>query len=413
MDSPTVAPFSAYQRMVLLGLGGLLFTVVLDFMLLPALSSTLLDELSLSTSQFGWVASAYAFSAGISALLSSGFADRFDRKKYLLFFYLGFLSGIVLCGLATSYMLLFLGRIITGIFGGVVASIAYAIITDLFKADQRGRAMGMLQVAFATSLVGGLPLTLYLSSQLSWHWAYAFVFLIGFSFMLWLIFFLRPLTLHLNQAEKKSSWQHLYGTLLNHRHALVFINNTFIVFADVLFMTFFAAYCTHNLGITEDELPILYGISGLTTLISGPLLGQLADRIGQLRVFVGGTVLAILMVGIYTIIKDVVLWPLIIIQSLLFIGITARMVTSVALATLVPATDKRGAFMSIDASIQQLAAGLAAVLAGWVVYEAADGQLQNFNQIGWLVGIFMVISAVLMRRIHRMLQAARSKSSHL
>lgn len=85
MSTTAIVPFTAYQRLVLLGLGGLLFTVVPDFMLLPALSSTLLNAFSLSTARFGLVASVYAFSAGISALISSGFADRFDRKKYLLF----------------------------------------------------------------------------------------------------------------------------------------------------------------------------------------------------------------------------------------------------------------------------------------------------------------------------------------
>ncbi|MDF9800843.1 putative MFS family arabinose efflux permease [Catalinimonas alkaloidigena] len=85
MSTTAIVPFTAYQRLVLLGLGGLLFTVVPDFMLLSALSSTLLNAFSLSTARFGLVASVYAFSAGISALISSGFADRFDRKKYLLF----------------------------------------------------------------------------------------------------------------------------------------------------------------------------------------------------------------------------------------------------------------------------------------------------------------------------------------
>ncbi|MDF9797929.1 putative MFS family arabinose efflux permease [Catalinimonas alkaloidigena] len=112
-----------------------------------------------------------------------------------------------------------------------------------------------------------------------------------------------------------------------------FFNNTSIVFADVLFMTFFAAYCTNNLGIAEDELPILYGISGLTSLLCGPLLGQLADRIGQLAVFSGGTFVAISMVHVYIYVQQMVLWPLMIIHSLLFVGITARMVSSAAMAT--------------------------------------------------------------------------------
>jgi predicted MFS family arabinose efflux permease len=49
------------------------------------------------------VVSAYAFSAGASGLLTAGFADRYDRKKLLLFFYTGFILGTVWCGLAQSF----------------------------------------------------------------------------------------------------------------------------------------------------------------------------------------------------------------------------------------------------------------------------------------------------------------------
>ena len=61
--------------------------------------------------QFGVAVSAYAFSAGISGILAAGFADRFDRKRILLFFYVGFTLGTALCAFAPNYHLLLLGRI--------------------------------------------------------------------------------------------------------------------------------------------------------------------------------------------------------------------------------------------------------------------------------------------------------------
>ncbi len=115
--------FSNYQKLLLFVLSCLLFTIVLDFMLLPALSAVLLPELELTTKEFGWVVSAYTFSAGTSAFVASGYADQFDRKRFLMFFYSGFLVGLLLCTQAHSYAALFAARIITGIFGGVVGTI--------------------------------------------------------------------------------------------------------------------------------------------------------------------------------------------------------------------------------------------------------------------------------------------------
>jgi MFS family permease len=113
--------------------------------------------LSISTKQFGLVVSAYAFSAGLSGFLTAGFADRFDRKKLLLVFYTGFVAGTIFCGLAPDYPTLLVARIVTGLFGGVVGSISFAILADVFPMQMRGRAMGIVQTAFAASQIAGIP----------------------------------------------------------------------------------------------------------------------------------------------------------------------------------------------------------------------------------------------------------------
>src|SRR5436190_18948739 len=141
-------PFLPYQKLVIALLAITQFTVILDFMVISPLGDFLMKSLDLQPNQFGLVVSAYAFSAGISGLLTAGFADKFDRKKLLLFFYAGFIIGTMMCGLAHSYFMLLIARIITGLFGGVIGSISMAIVTDLFPIEQRGRVMGFMQMGF-------------------------------------------------------------------------------------------------------------------------------------------------------------------------------------------------------------------------------------------------------------------------
>src|SRR5213083_1218147 len=131
--------FAPYQVLVIVLLALTQFTVVLDFMVMSPLGDMLMKSMDLTTSQFGFAVSAYAFSAGISGLLTAGFADRFDRKKLLLFFYIGFIAGTLFCGLSNSYPLLIAARILTGLFGGVIGSISLAIVADLFSLQQCGR----------------------------------------------------------------------------------------------------------------------------------------------------------------------------------------------------------------------------------------------------------------------------------
>ena len=95
--------FSRYQKFVIAILAFLQFSIILDFMIISPLGAMVMPALHISPQQFGLAVSSYAFSAGASGLLAAGFADRFDRKRLLLFFYAGFILGTLLCALATTY----------------------------------------------------------------------------------------------------------------------------------------------------------------------------------------------------------------------------------------------------------------------------------------------------------------------
>src|ERR1700678_4481962 len=100
---PIKLTFSSYQKFVVGMLAFLQFTIILDFMIISPLGAMVMPALHISTHQFGLAVSSYAFSAAISGIAAAGFADRFDRKRLLLFFYGGFILGTALCALAPSY----------------------------------------------------------------------------------------------------------------------------------------------------------------------------------------------------------------------------------------------------------------------------------------------------------------------
>src|ERR1700749_5343464 len=124
--------FSRYQTALVALLALVQFTIILDFTIMSPLGAIIMPSLGITASQFGVAVSAYAFSAGISGILGAGFADRFDRKRLLLFFYAGFTLGTALCAVAPNYHVLLVGRIVTGLFGGVVGSRGLRHRTDPF-----------------------------------------------------------------------------------------------------------------------------------------------------------------------------------------------------------------------------------------------------------------------------------------
>src|SRR5436305_243411 len=101
-----------------------------DSMLLMPLGNIVMKTFHVSPIQSTTVVSVYSLLAGISGFLSASMMDQFDRKKLLVFTFIGFIIGTALCGFAFNFNLLILYRGITGIFGGIVGGVGVAIISD-------------------------------------------------------------------------------------------------------------------------------------------------------------------------------------------------------------------------------------------------------------------------------------------
>lgn len=396
--------FTSYQVFVIAILSLLQFTVILDFMVLSPLGVILMEKLHVTTSQFGLVVSAYAFSAGGAGLLTAGFADKFDRKKLLLFFYTGFIIGTVLCATAPSFPLLLGARIITGIFGGVIGSVSFAIITDLFKIEVRGRVMGFVQMSFAAAQVLGLPIGLMLANRFGWHAPFWMIAGAGSVMGVIMLLKLKPVDKHLHLKIDTNAIHHLWKTISRPDYAKAFFATTLLATGGFMLMPFGSAYSIHNLGITIDQLPLIYLITGAASILFGPLLGKLSDRIGKFNIFCMGTVLTMGMVGVYTHLGVTPLWQLILLNVILFVGLTGRMISSSALLTAVPDAKDRGAFMSINSSTQQISGGIASIIAGMIIVQTSSGKLEKYDILGYVVIGSMLLATVMLYYLNRRIQ---------
>lgn len=396
--------FTRYQVFVVAVLAFLQFTIVLDFMIMSPLGVMVLDSLAITPAQFGFVVSAYAFSAGAAGIAAAGFADRFDRKKMLLVFYTGFVIGTLFCGLAPTYTSLVVARMVTGLFGGVMSSISFAIIADLFPLETRGRVMGFVMTAFAGSQVLGIPIGIYMAE--GWDWHAPFLMIAGIAGIVGLVIFLglRPITGHLDPAsDERRPIAHLIRTATTPRYLNGFAATTLLATGGFMLMPFASAFAVHNLGIDLKTLPIVYITTGVTSIIAGPLLGRLSDAVGKYAMFLAGSVVALFGVIFYTHLGLTPLWLVLIVNSVLFAAITARMISANALITAVPALPDRGAFMAINSSVQQLSGGIASVVAGLIVVQTQTGLIEGYGELGFVVAGAIAITLLLVYRIHRMI----------
>ena len=401
--------FSAYQILVIFLLAITQITVVLDFMVMSPLGDMLMKSMDLKTSQFGMAVSAYAFSAGISGLLTAGFADKFDRKKLLLFFYIGFIIGTLCCGLAHSYYFLITARIITGLFGGVIGSISMAIVADLFPIQKRGRVMGFMQMGFGASQVLGIPISLYIAN--AWGWQTPFLMIVVLASIVWLIVLikLQPVTKHLDEKNEKNAIMHLWHTIAQKHYRIGFLSTAILSIGGFMMMPWGSAFAINNLHITQQQLPIIFMVSGVSSLITMPLIGKLSDTIDKFKIFSIASVVMIFMVLIYTNLTPVPFVVIIMFNIFFMVSMMSRMVPAMALTTGLPKMHDRGAFMSINSSLQQIAGGVAAAVGGMIVVQKDKySPLEHYNTLGIVIAVLSVISIFMVYRVSKMVKQRKA-----
>lgn len=380
------------------------FTVILDFMIMSPLGDMLMKSLTLTPAKFGVAVSAYAFSAGASGLLTAGFADKYDRKKLLLFFYTGFIVGTVACGLAPTYTFLLAARIVTGLFGGVIGSISMAIVTDLFSLQQRGRVMGFLQMGFGASQVLGVPISLWLANF--WGWEAPFLLTAGVALIVAVVILLkmRPVKDHLVLQHDRSAIAHLWATVAKRDYRIGFTATALLSIGGFMMMPFGSAFAINNLGVTPERLPVLFMVSGVCALLIMPVIGKLSDRISKFKLFAFASIWMMVVCVLYTNQSNIPFGLVIVFNIAMMMGIMGRMVPSVALTSAVPDMADRGAFMSINASLQQIAGGIAAAISGMIVVQKTKfSPLEHYDIVGYVIVVVSLLGIILIYRVSSMI----------
>jgi predicted MFS family arabinose efflux permease len=387
------AVFSNYEWFVIVLMAFIQFTVIVDFMILSPIGAILMPTLRITPREFSFLVAVYGFSAAAAGLCNAGFADRFERKKLLLFFYCGFAVGTLFCGLAKSYTVLFVARLVTGAFGGVIGATVYSITTDLFSFDRRGRVQAFVQTGFATSQVLGIPGGLLIANAWGWQAPFLALFIICLATSLVIYFYLHPIARASPDLtpHNDASFYQIIKTAVNVRYTVAFATIALLTAGSFMMMPFATAFSVNNLGIAVQDLPILFISTGLATILAAPFLGKAADFCGKFEVFVFGTLLAASMIFIYTKLEKPSFGIVLVNNILMFLGISARMIASYALVSMIPSPHQRGLFMSLGNSVQQIAGGGAALLGGYIINQTVDGRIENYDMLGyWVIGTGMI-----------------------
>jgi predicted MFS family arabinose efflux permease len=216
---------------------------------------------------------------------------------------------------------------------------------------------------------------------------------------------LKPVTAHLSM-QRANPLRHMWNTIKNKQYRIGFIATAFMSLGGYLMMPWGSAFAVNNVGIAAADLPLMFMIVGLITFAVMPLIGFISDRVNKFTIFTGASVLMVFSVLIYSQLQQTSLFILIVVNGLMMMGIMARMIPSQALTASLPEMQDRGAFMSINSSLQQMAGGIAAMVGGMIVLQKSEtSPLERFDLLGYLVIAIILINIFLTHRVYKYIKS--------
>ncbi len=120
--------------------------------------------------ELSWVITAYLLTSTISVPIAGKLSDIYGRKRLFLVAIFIFVTGSALSGISQNMAQLILFRAYQGIGAGMLFSMTFAVIGDLFAPAERARWQGIIAGVFGIASVIGPLLGGYLTDHASWRW---------------------------------------------------------------------------------------------------------------------------------------------------------------------------------------------------------------------------------------------------
>ncbi len=396
MQSPLTAKRENY---LLLTLAGIQFSHILDFMIMMPLGPILMSSFGMGTHEFGLLVASYSFSAALSGLLAATFVDRFERKRLLLTVFALFGLATLACGLAPGYATLLVARGMAGVFGGIMGAMVQTIVGDVIPFERRARASGVVSTAFSLSTVAGVPLSLWLANHFGWR---APFMLIAGMVVLFVIIGLRilpELRQHISGDKRAHPFVAMFAVLRDANHLRALLLSALLIFSGFTVIPYLTLYAVGNVAIPLHDIPFIYLAGGAATLITARRIGHWADLRGKVRVYRLVASAALLPLFVVTQIKIAPLWLWLIFTTTFFILVSGRMIPAMAIVTSAAQPRLRGTFMSLNATMQSFAMGLATTLTGFIITQNSAGQIVGYEKAGYVAMTANVLAIMFVARI--------------
>jgi DHA1 family tetracycline resistance protein-like MFS transporter len=243
--------------------------------------------------EIGGLISIYSWMQFVFSPILGKLSDKYGRRPVLFVSLLGSALGYIVIGMANTLLLVFVGRIISGITGGNISA-AQAYIADVTTKENRAKGMALFGAAFGLGFVLG-PAIGGVLSKYGVHVPFYFAAILSLVAAIASIIIL-PESLKPQPegelAEKPSRISELLGAFREKDFATININYFLLVTAFSIMTYAFVLYTAFTFGYNAEQNGYLFFFVGLMAVLGqGVLFNPLVKRFGETRLTVVGCVM--------------------------------------------------------------------------------------------------------------------------
>lgn len=376
------------RRLVVL-LAFVQFVNILDFMMVMPLGPDFSAALGIPTSKLGIVGGSYTAAAAVSGLVSAFVLDRFPRKQALMTVLAGLALATMAGAFSTGLGSLLSARVMAGIFGGPASALALAIVADSIPVARRGRALGMVMGAFSLASIAGVPAGLELARIGGWRAPFLGVGALALvTVPLVHRLMPSPAARHDVRNSRSLTVRKLLAQFGKRDHVIAMGLAASVMFSGFIVIPNIAAYVQKNLDYPRESMGFLYLSGGIASLVAMQIAGRFTDRAGALATTIIGTTI-LLTALVFGFAHHLPLFSPVVIAALFMCGTSVRAIAFNTLNSQVPQPHERGAFMSMQSTIQHMASASGAFVSSRLLTSDRDGRLIGIELVA---GISIVVS---------------------
>lgn len=271
-------------------LGLTIFSLTTSEFMVAGMMPSLALAMDEPVTRIGYLISLYAMGMVIGGPLSTIvlLKLRVPNKKGLLWLLCLYVLAQSVAASATSYDMLAIARVVTGVAAATCFGLSLAICADIVAPNARGRAAAVVIGGLMLASVVGVPVAALIDQHLGWRASFWLVVVLAL-LCLALITVLVPRT---KPSEVVSLGNEL-GEFRNRHLWAAYASSGLIIGAIFAAFSYFAAILTEISGFPVTAIPWLLGVYGVANVVGNAVVGSYADRYTTVVMVWGMVILSI------------------------------------------------------------------------------------------------------------------------